>query len=475
MSYIKLLISVVSLFLFSIETAAANKGQEQSGRIKFPGGKTYLVRVTLTDKNGTAYSISHPEMFLSRKSLNRRARQNIRVDSTDLPVSSVYLSRLTDIEGVEIVCQSKWNNTVLVKTHTMSLSKTIESLPFVAKTEKVFTSPDSIERSTRTLYHEELEKWEGNMDEDYGMTSKNIDMIKGRMLHRLGYKGRGMTIAVFDGGFMNTDKIPALKDVKIVGHRDFVAFKSDNIFQEHDHGTKVLSTMAVNVPGVFVGTAPEAEYWLFRVEDTHTESLAEEDYWAAAAEYADSIGVDIISSSLGYQEFDDKSTNHQYPELDGNHALISKTASKLSSKGIIHVNSAGNAGMGTWKKINFPADAHDILAVGAVNSKRINASFSSVGPSDDGRVKPDIMALGSPATVITGRGAISNDMGTSFAAPIVSGMVACLWQSSPKSTASEIMDAIRKGADQHDSPNNIFGYGIADFEKSYIILNDKKN
>ena len=474
MSNIKLLISFLSIFLFSIEMVAESKGQAPSNRIKFPGGKTYLYRITLADKQGTPYSISRPEMFLSKKSLDRRTRQAIKVDSTDLPISPQYVARLCEIGGVEIVCKSKWNNTVLVKTHSVSTSKAIESLPFVVKTEKVFTSPDSIESSSRTLYHDELNKRDDtNSDTEYGMTSNNIDMVNGRWLHRLGYKGRGMTIAVFDGGFMNADKIPALKEVKIAGYRDFVAIKSDNIFQEHDHGTKVLSTMAVNVPGVFVGTAPEAEYWLFRVEDTYTESLAEEDYWAAAAEYADSVGVDIISSSLGYQEFDDKSTSHVYSELDGRHALISKTASRLSSKGIIHVNSAGNSGMGTWKKINFPADAHDILAVGAVNSKRINASFSSVGPSDDGRVKPDIMSLGSPATVITGRGAISNDMGTSFAAPIVSGMVACLWQSSPKSTASEIMDAIRRGADQYNAPNNIFGYGIADFEKSYRILKNK--
>ena len=251
-------------------------------------------------------------------------------------------------------------------------------------------------------------------------------------------------------------------------------YHDTDFYEEHDHGTRVLSTMSINQPGIFVGTAPEADYWLLRAEDTSTETLAEEDYWAAAAEFADSVGADIISSSLGYQDFDDNKMDHGYSELDGAHALISRTASRLASKGIVHVNSAGNEGMGTWKKINFPADAHNILAVGAVNEKRKNAVFSSVGPSDDGRVKPDIMALGSGTAVINGRGNISNDMGTSFAAPIISGMVACLWQSARNKTAMEVMDAIRRSADNYSTPNNVFGYGVPDFSVAYKIIKQKR-
>ena len=272
---------------------------------------------------------------------------------------------------------------------------------------------------------------------------------------------------------MNADRIPAMEKVKVLGTKDFVAHKSPDIYQEDDHGTKVLSTMALNIPGVFIGTAPDADYWLIRAEDTATESLAEEDYWTAAAEFADSLGADIISSSLGYIKFDDKSTSHKYNELDGKQAQISKTASRLASKGIIHVNSAGNEGSGTWKKIGCPADASDILAVGAVNPSRVNATFSSVGPSEDGRVKPDIMSLGSPAAVLSGRGSVVNDMGTSFAAPIISGMVACLWQAAPKATAYEVMDAIRRSGDNYETPNNVFGYGIPDFEKAYSILTNR--
>lgn len=459
----------------SLTAAAASTRTPQTEKVRFPEGKVFLFRLSLTDKNGTPFQLDKPSEYLSQKAIDRRLRQGLAVDSTDLPLPPAYIRAINAAEDVEVVCMSKWNKTVVVKVHDPSHVTPLLDLPFVRQAEKVFTAPDSINPSERTLYHKELEKWEGSDDDGYGKAAQNIDMVRGKSLHQDGFKGRGMTIAVFDGGFMNTDRIPALESVKILGTKDFVAFKSPNIFQEHDHGTKVLSTMAMNIPEVFVGTAPEASYWLIRAEDTATESLAEEDYWTAAAEFADSVGVDIISSSLGYQDFDDKATDHRYTELDGRHALISKTASRLASKGIIHVNSAGNDGLGTWKKINFPADASDILAVGAVNSRRVNATFSSVGPTEDGRVKPDIMSLGSPAAVISGRGAIISDMGTSFAAPIVSGMVACLWQSAPKATAYEVMDAIRKSGDNYATPNNVFGYGIPDFGKAYHILKDLQN
>jgi subtilisin family serine protease len=445
---------------------------QDEGEVKFPGGKTFLFRLTLADKNGTPYSLQHPEEFLSEKSLERRRRQGLQLDSTDLPLSPKYLNRIAETKGVEIVSKSKWNNTVLVLVHDRASVRPIHSLSFVKSVERVFTSPDSISAAVRYLVKDDLES-HGSSEDNYGEAAENIDLVNGRKLHELGFMGRGMTVAVLDGGFMNVDRIPAMKNVSIEGVKDFVAFKSDDLYMEHDHGTRVLSTMAVNVKGIFIGTAPEAHYWLLRAEDTRTESPAEEDYWSAAAEFADSIGADIISSSLGFQDFDDHSLDHKYHELDGQHALISRTASMLSSKGIIHVNSAGNDGMGTWKKINFPADAHDILAVGAVNSKRINTAFSSVGPSDDGRVKPDVMALGSATATINGRGKINNDMGTSFAAPIIAGMVACLWQTAPQKTATEVMRAVRMSADNYETPNNIFGYGIPDFTKAYNILKEK--
>ncbi len=226
----------------------------------------------------------------------------------------------------------------------------------------------------------------------YGAADAQLKSLNGKRLHESGYSGKGMMIAVFDGGFMNVDKIPALHGIKLAGVKDFVVPESKNVFGEMEHGTMVLSTMAANAPDFYVGVAPEAQYLLIRCEDERTESLAEEDYWASAAEYADSCGVDVINSSLGYHGFDDASTNHHYYEQDGKTALISRTASMCADKGIVCVNSAGNDGMGTWKKINFPADATDILTVGSVNEMGVNAAFSAVGPTADGRIKPDVMA-----------------------------------------------------------------------------------
>ncbi len=466
------------LFLFFLcltavtRLIAAGGIQDDERQKKFPGGKCFLYRVQLSDKNGTPYRLDRAEEFLSSKSIERRRRQRLAIDSTDLPVNPHYIQRVIS-DKVTLIGQSKWNNTLLVKVRDAKDVKALRSLPFVKEVIKVWTSPDSVKPTVRTLFHKELNKWETAPEDEYGFAGANIDLVKGRSLHQMGCRGKGMTIAVFDGGFMNVDRIPAMKNVKIVGTRDFLSFPSTDIYKEADHGTKVLSAMALNMPGTYIGTAPDAEFWLMRTEDVQTESLAEEDYWTFAAEFADSLGVDIISSSLGFQDFDDKTTDHQYVELDGEHALISRTASMLSAKGIVLVNSAGNEGVGTWKKINFPADAKDILAVGAVNKSKKNATFSSVGPTQDGRVKPDIMALGSPASVMSGRGMINSDMGTSFAAPIISGLVACLWQSAPLKTATQVMEAVRRSSDNYATPNNVFGYGIPDFEKAVELLKMK--
>lgn len=438
------------------------------GKVAYPGGKQYLVRVTLVDKKGTTYSLSNPEQFLSWRSLERRRRQGIAVDSTDLPISPIYISALQE-RGMEIVCMSKWNNCVLVKSETQDAQEMLERLPFVKETMTVFTSPDSIRLSERAEVKDTL-----NVDKDskngyYGVAEEQIKVFNGVPLHEAGFRGKGMLIGILDGGFMNADRIPVFKNMDIVGAKDFATPHTDDIYAEASHGTMVLSTMAMNMPNMFVGTAPEARYLLVRSEVTATESLAEEDYWAAAVEYADSVGVDLINSSLGYNKFDDKNTNHRYRDLDGQTALNSRSASMLARKGIILVNSAGNSGNDTWKKIGTPADASDILAVGALTRNKVNTVFSSVGPSADGRVKPDVMAMGSACSVIDGDGTLAKKNGTSFASPITCGMVACLWQALPGKTALEIMDLVRRSADQYETPDNIFGYGIPDFWNAYMM------
>ena len=477
---LRLLNLIFAAFICTIYVSAAS-----GPKIKYPGGKYYIWRYTLRDKQGSAYSLDHPGRWLSHKSIERRRRQGLALDSTDLPVSNRYLREM-EVEARNhnkkdwtLIGTSRWNNTVLVRSADTTLLRSLAGLAFVSEARQVWQSPDSIERGTvKIKVHETWNPWDSIKGEIYGNGKEQIEMLQGHRLHSIGMKGKGITIAVLDGGFQNCDQIPAIQHANIAGVIDFIPGlpgSSDpptypgNAYRATDHGTKVLSTMASNEPQVLVGTAPEARYWLLRCEDTETEQPVEEDYWAIAAEYADSIGADIISSSLGYNEYDKHIGDYRQRDLDGHKALISRTASWLANKGIILVNSAGNSGMGPWKKITVPADAEDILTVGAVNRYKQNAPFSGVGPTQDGRVKPDVMALGSPACLISGRGTIVRDMGTSFSTPIVGGLVACLWQALPEKTAIEIINLVRQTASQHQEPDNIYGYGIPNFWRAYMI------
>ena len=439
----------------------------EADMVSFPGGKCQMYRLYLKDKDldHTRFSVNRASEFLSQRSIDRRKRQGIPVDLTDLPVAPAYEKQVAEA-GIEIVGKSKWNNTLLIRIHKDKELRKLEDLKFITKRKKVFQAPDSVSQRMRSNVRKGLNEWSQG-DGFYGAADAQLKSLNGKRLHESGYCGKGMMIAVFDGGFMNADKIPALHNIKLAGVKDFVVPESKNVFGEMEHGTMVLSTMAANAPDFYVGVAPEAQYLLIRCEDERTESLAEEDYWASAAEYADSCGVDVINSSLGYHGFDDSSMDHHYYEQDGNTTLISRTASMCADKGIVCVNSAGNDGMGSWKKINFPADATDILTVGSINEHGMNAAFSAVGPTADGRIKPDVMAFGSPTCVITGRGSIINDNGTSFSSPLVAGMVACLWQALPGKTAKQIIKLVKLAGDNQQHPDNVFGYGVPDFWKAY--------
>lgn len=445
-------------------------------KIKFPGGKCYIYRYALKDKAATNYTLDKPQRFLSQKSLERRQRQGVAIDSTDLPVCRAYI-KLFDVRGTKIVGTSKWQNTVLVQSNDSLLLDKLSQQDIVRHAKCVFVAPDSIEEpdDIRWNVHEDFNRWDSVKNDPYGMARGQIEMLNGTKLHELDYTGRGMTIAVIDGGFQNYDRIPAFKETHIVGTRNFVPARIDKVlqvcergpFHAIDHGTKVLSALAANAPEVHIGTAPDADYWLLRSEANQIEQPIEEDLWAMAVETADSVGADIISSSLGYYAYDEGRGNYRLQDLNGHTAFISYEASMLAGKGIVLCNSAGNSGMGQWKKIGVPADAPDIITVGAIDRDKRLASFSSIGPSQDGRIKPDIMAQGAPAALISGRGTLVHDMGTSFSTPIVSGLVACLWQALPNKNAREIIQLVRESASQYNEPTNIFGYGIPDFWKAY--------
>lgn len=447
-----------------------------AAKIKFPGGKCYIYRYALKDKAATNYTLDKPQRFLSQKSLERRQRQGVAIDSTDLPVCRAYI-KLFDVRGTKIVGTSKWQNTVLVQSNDSLLLDKLSQQDIVRHAKCVFVAPDSIEEpdDIRWNVHEDFNRWDSVKNDPYGMARGQIEMLNGTKLHELDYTGRGMTIAVIDGGFQNYDRIPAFKETHIVGTRNFVPARIDKVlqvcergpFHAIDHGIKVLSALAANAPEVHIGTAPDADYWLLRSEANQIEQPIEEDLWAMAVETADSVGADIISSSLGYYAYDEGRGNYRLQDLNGHTAFISYEASMLAGKGIVLCNSAGNSGMGQWKKIGVPADAPDIITVGAIDRDKRLASFSSIGPSQDGRIKPDIMAQGAPAALISGRGTLVHDMGTSFSTPIVSGLVACLWQALPNKNAREIIQLVRESASQYNEPTNIFGYGIPDFWKAY--------
>ena len=440
-------------------------------RIKYKDGPSLIYRIYLTDKMATPYSIERPSRYLSRRSLERRRRQHIVVDSTDLPVSNRYIHQI-ERQGGRVVGQSRWQNTLLVSVDDSIVIQHCRLLPCVRSCRLVWQAPDSITPTAKRNKHlEQFEHRHFIAGQPYGNSYEQIKALQGHRLHDIGMHGEGMMIAVLDGGFRNVDRIPAFLKADICGYRDFVNPPSPSIFAETDHGTKVLSAMAVNEPNYYIGTAPKSSFWLLRTEDLQTEQEVEEDYWVMAAEFADSVGCDIINSSLGYNVYDSPDMTHKLWHLDGRTAFVSQVASILASKGIIMINSAGHSGMGRWKKIGVPADADNILTIGAIvaDSVRHIAPFSSVGPSQDGRIKPDLVAIGAPAFLVNGRGAIMEDMGTSFSTPIICGLMACLWQALPYLTAKEMIQLIRSTGNNFEHPDNIYGYGLPNFWKAYMI------
>ncbi len=426
---------------------------------------TKSYRVYLHDKAGNGYSLNHPEKFLSQKSLNRRAKFGLHVDEYDLPVSGKYLKKLRQAD-FPIHCVSKWNNTAVVSSNLDDAAERLLALPFVDSVVHVYTAPDSIKVITD---RDEITNHTTRNQNHYGSAYRQAQMIGVDSMHAAGFDGNGITIAVIDGGFHNADKIAGLAGVRILGTRNFVNPGRD-VYLEGEHGMMVLSCIASYRPGVQVGTAPGASFYLLLSEDGASEFPIEEDNWCAAVEYADSLGCDICTSSLGYTSFDDKSMNHKYWELNGRTYVNSRSASLAASRGLMILNSAGNSGSGRWKLIGAPADGENMLAVGAVDQDEQNTYFSSLGNSADGRIKPDVMAMGQRCSVFDTDGEITYVNGTSFSCPILCGGVACLMEARPDLSPEEICRAVRMSADRAEHPDNVFGHGIPNIWKAYQML-----
>lgn len=438
--------------------------------------------IELTDKKGTPHQLSNPLFFLSPESIQRRKFFNLPIDSTDLPVISAYIDSIKNSGKVEILATSKWLNMILIKTSDAAALKKINQLPFVKRSNAIANRPktNEIYKSLDTI-SELIVETEGknilNTNLDYGRSSQQIALHEGEFLHNSGWTGKNMKIALFDAGFNKYQNLKAFDSIRSLDRIKMtvdLVEQSNSVNEDDAHGTYCLSIMASNIPGTMIGTAPHASYYLFRTEDVASEFPVEEFYWVAAAEMADSLGIQLISSSLGYSTFDDPAFNYSYTGMNGKTSLVARGASYATKKGMIVMNSAGNEGNKPWRYIISPADADDILAVGAVNSLKQVASFSSYGPSADNRVKPDIASVGWNTFLIATTGNLAQGNGTSFSNPNIAGLVACLWQAFPEFNNLEIMDAVRKSSDRFNNPDTRTGYGIPNMRIAYEYLEKER-
>lgn len=423
--------------------------------------------VEFTDKNNSRYSLSSPEKYLSDRAIKRRVKQNIVIDSLDLPVNSEYVQVVVKT-GAKHIHSSKWLNGITVKAETDSFEINVLKLSFVKKVQLTKTAGT---KSGFDKFSETSENGPVPIDASlYGASVYQTSLFNGQYLHNYNYKGLGMHVAVLDGGFYKANEYFALdslwKNGQILGTKDFVDPTSD-IFTTHWHGMSVLSCMGGNVPGQLIGTATKASYWLIRCEDTNSEFLIEEDNWVTAAEFADSCGVDVINSSLGYTQFDDSQMNHTYADMDGKTTRITRGANIAATRGMLVFSSAGNEGNGSWKYIAAPSDGENVIGVGAVDKDSVAAYFTSYGPAYGGKTKPNVSAVGLNTFLQKSDGKLGYLNGTSFSSPVMAGIATCFWQSVSHVPATEIKKTIEKFSHLYLNPDARLGYGIPDFKKAW--------
>lgn len=420
--------------------------------------------IQFTDKDNSTFSIDNPQEFLSEKSIKRRAKSGIPISEQDLPVNATYLEAISSLEGVAVHYSSKWLNAVSISSEDSTLLPTIMEFSFVQNAEQL-----------KSIFKENSisNKWDQVKSNDANSeTSVQLSQIGLDQMHEFGFRGEGIDIAVFDSGFTLADALPALSDIwsenRVKGTFDL--YDGDEWVFHHQHGTFVLSILAGNQDGQLTGSAPKANYYLFRTEVTDFENRLEEDNWVVAAERADSMGIDIINSSLGYSNFTDPTQSYTYADMNGTTTRISKAAQWASEKGILVVCSAGNQGAGSWKYITAPADAEGVLTVGAVNSEGEHAPFSSFGPTADGRLKPNVVAQGQATSYAALDSSIRTGNGTSFSAPIISGAAACLMQAHPDLSSFQVKQLIEESARLYSTPNDSLGNGIPNLFKVHDLL-----
>ena len=421
--------------------------------------------VKFTDKNGSPYSISNPSAYLSAKSILRRANHGISVDITDIPVNQTYINAVNGT-GALVFQTSKWFNAAIVFVTTPSQLTAINSLTCVLSSKQVgkhaSTKKDNIVESTMPMLsaNKSVASVAGY---NYGPSVTQASQIGVDCMHSLGFRGQNMTIAIIDAGFNSADVNPVFDSLRnegrLLGTRDYVV-GTGSVYAADSHGAMVLSIIAGNSPGNLIGTGPKAQLWLLRSEDVSSEKLIEECNWVVAAEFADSVGADITTTSLGYTTFDNAADNHTYADLNGKTSVASIAATMAARKGIFVLNAAGNEGGGAWNFVGVPADADSICTVGSVNGSGLHSNFSSVGPTADGRIKPELSTMGQGTYVCQPGYVFTAGNGTSFATPVLAGAVACLWQAHPTRSNMDILQALKATASQSTTPDNNYGWGI---------------
>jgi serine protease AprX len=442
----------------------------------------YIIK--FKDKGTNPFSIANPSAYLGPRALQRRARYNIAIDSFDLPVTPRYVDSVRLAGVVTILNTSKWLNQVTIKTTDAAALAKINSFPFVVSSAAVASFTNEQPVPVNKILDDVIDVpipagnsfVEGTSENiySYGRSNGQVRIHQGEFLHNHGFRGEGMQVSVLDAGFFHYLSLPTFDSVRannqIINTWDFVT-NDASVDEDNTHGMNCLSTIAANMPGLFVGTAPKASFCLFRTEDVASETRIEEHNLSAGYERADSIGVDVCTISLGYSTFDFPSQNYVYANMDGNTTMAAIASDIAAKKGMLPVVAAGNDGNGAWRFIATPADADSAMTVGAVDTMGVIATFSSYGPSSNGRIKPNVAAVGRAAVVAspsTGQPVFGN--GTSFATPNIAGLTTCLWQAFPEFNNMAILDAMQRSASKYTTPDDRVGYGIPDMKKSFVIL-----
>lgn len=430
----------------------------------------YAYQVIFTDKNSTPYSLSNPSLYLSARAIDRRTRQGIAIDSTDIPVNQTYINQVLTLTGGKFHEASRWFNFCVILVSDSAVIHSLDNRPYILGTKFIAYYADSLHRPLPpgNTYNNPDKRPTSGGSAYYGETWNQTNMVKGNFLHDNGFTGGGKLIAVLDGGFIATDTHPGFHDLwssgRVLDVHDFV-HATESIFAHDTHGTKVLSTMAGYAPNTYVGSAPMASYALYISEDANSEQPIELINMLCATERADSLGADIVSTSLGYNLFDNGIGDFNFStDFDGKTTIAAQAANVATLKGILFVASAGNEGGNSWNFVLTPGDADSALTIGSVDISGTNAPNSGYGPNAAGQVKPDVCAMGQPGSIFTTTGGYGTEGGTSFATPQVAGWAACLWQSYPKATPYQIKQAIRKCASSFTTPGPHIGYGIPNFQ-----------